>query len=76
VRFVAMGRREEEHGTFYPQSPVIDLPEGEITREALAMIAERWRVRRKADEVALFHTVPGKPVRECEIVVKTVGWDG
>lgn len=72
--FRAMGRRKGRHGTMYPQGPNIDLPQAQITKEALVMIAERWRRRLKCDDVKLFHVVPGRPIRECEVVVRTKGW--
>ena len=56
----AVAKREEEHGTFYPASPDIDLPKEDVTVEALAMIADRWRRRSKASDVALFEVVDGR----------------
>ena len=55
----AIARVEEEHGTFYPASPDIDLPRKDVTVEALAFIADRWRRRSRAAHVALFHVVDG-----------------
>lgn len=68
----AIARREEEHGTFYPESPDIDLPRDHVTVEALAIIADRWRRRSLAADVALFHIVDG--VRG-EAILQTKGLD-
>lgn len=68
----AIARREEEHGTFYPASPDIDLPKEHVTIEALAFIADRWRRRSKAPHVALFHIVDGVSKA---LILQTKGFD-
>ena len=71
----AVARREEEHGTFYPASPDIDLPKKDVTIEALAMIADRWRRRLKASDVALFEVRGTGTADENVMILQTKGWD-
>lgn len=76
VKVVAVAKRIDEHGgTWWPQGPVLDLPRAQVTLEALVMIAERWRRRERADEVALYEVPSEVFHRETAVeIVRTMGF--
>ena len=73
IRVRVFGQRKDEHGgTYHLESPVIDVERTELTVEAGAMIAERWRKRWEVDGVALCEVdAAGLAL---EVIVQTKGF--